>query len=556
MRKLLLAGIATISVLAGALAAIAGQGVMTPARAATAVCYGSGAYTGSNPIGGGPGYVSPHGYSQAAADYVVTTAAGLKSALAAAGSGDVVWVPGSAVIDISGQSGSLTVPAGVALASDRGTDGSPGGLIKSGSRGGVIFKRKSNSVVSGLRFQGTNSAGSAWVLQSSGSLHTEVENCELANGGGGGVGFSDDNIPWNSDWVTGADQKHHWVHHCCIHGFSQSGMGYGVWVFNSGVLIECNVIGNCRHLVMGQRTSFSSYGYDTNYEARYNDFQNSSSNTQVDCHGGNDTTAGGWGPSPAAVPGDHTGGTLKIHHNTFSNNNGRLNVGIRGIPGTTCDVYHNWTRQTTHSGLYTETSPGNSTFKQYLGNLAGKTYNGSTITGSSFIKMSVRDNWYGTTPPASDTHTNHAPVMSAIGGKSVVAGTTLSFTVSATDSDGDSLVFSASNLPSGAAFSASSRTFSWTPDSSQGGSYPGVRFQVSDSSLTDYEEITIAVTVEASGVGDADVNGDSAVNSLDMIRVGQHWAETGARGWIREDINQDGSVSVLDAAILGQHWTG
>ncbi len=41
-----------------------------------------------------------------------------------------------------------------------------------------------------------------------------------------------------------------------------------------------------------------------------------------------------------------------------------------------------------------------------------------------------------------------------------------------------------------------------------------------------------------------------------MIRVGQHWAETGARGWIREDINQDGSVSVLDATLVGQHWTG
>ena len=266
MRKLLLAGTTALFILAGAFAAVGVGGA--PARAATAASFGAGAYPGPNPIGGGSGYVSSHGYTQATADYVAATGAELKNALAAASSGQVVWVPGSAVIDISGLSGSLNVPAGVALASDRGTDGSPGGLIRFGGRGGVIFKRKSNSVVSGLRFHGANSGGSAWVLQSSGSVHTEVENCELANGGGGGVGFSEDNIPWSSDWATGADQKHHWVHHCYIHGFSQSGMGYGVWNFNSGVLIECNIIGDCRHLIMGQRTSLSSCGYDTNYEAR------------------------------------------------------------------------------------------------------------------------------------------------------------------------------------------------------------------------------------------------------------------------------------------------
>jgi hypothetical protein len=554
MRKLLLVSIAVISLMAGAFAAIGGQS--TPALAAAAD-YGAGAYTGSNPIGGGDGYASAHGYSQDTADYVVTNATGLRNALAAAISGQVVWIPGSAVIDISSSSGTLTVPAGVALASDRGKGGSPGGLINFGRRGGIIFSRKSNSVVSGLRFYGANSTGSAWVLQSSYSVHTEVENCEVANGGGGGIGFMGDNIPWNSGWATGSDQKHHWVHHCYIHGFSLSGLGYGIWVNNSGVLIECNMIGDCRHLFMGNRTSSSSSGYDTNYEARYNDLTDSSSNTQVDCHGGNDTTAGGWGPSPVAVPGDHAGGTLKIHHNTFSNNNGRLNVGIRGIPGETCEVYHNWTKHTTHSGLYTETNPANSTFKQYLGNLVGKTFNGSTITGSSFINMSVHDNWYGSTPPPLAPYTNHAPVLEAVGGKSVAAGTTLSFTISAYDPDGDSLAFSASNLPSGATFSASSRALSWTPDSSQGGTHSGVRFQVSDGSLTDSEEIAISVTVAVTGSTiDPDINSDGTVNSLDMIRVGQHWAETGAIGWIREDINRDGSVSVLDATLVGQNWTG
>jgi hypothetical protein len=41
-----------------------------------------------------------------------------------------------------------------------------------------------------------------------------------------------------------------------------------------------------------------------------------------------------------------------------------------------------------------------------------------------------------------------------------------------------------------------------------------------------------------------------------MIRVGQHWSEAGANGWIAEDVNQDGTVNVLDATLVGQHWTG
>ena len=53
-----------------------------------------------------------------------------------------------------------------------------------------------------------------------------------------------------------------------------------------------------------------------------------------------------------------------------------------------------------------------------------------------------------------------------------------------------------------------------------------------------------------------DVNNDQKVNVLDMIRVGQHWGETGSAGWIPEDVNNDGQVNVLDMILTGQHWTG
>ena len=55
---------------------------------------------------------------------------------------------------------------------------------------------------------------------------------------------------------------------------------------------------------------------------------------------------------------------------------------------------------------------------------------------------------------------------------------------------------------------------------------------------------------------DWDVNRDGHVNVLDMIRVGQHWGETGTPHWVREDVNSDGSVNVLDMILIGQHWTG
>ncbi|MBU0573329.1 MAG: putative Ig domain-containing protein, partial [Candidatus Margulisbacteria bacterium] len=69
----------------------------------------------------------------------------------------------------------------------------------------------------------------------------------------------------------------------------------------------------------------------------------------------------------------------------------------------------------------------------------------------------------------------------------------LSFVISATDPDNNPLSYSASNLPSGASFNASTRTFSWTPTYDQSGTYNNITFTVSDGSLTDSESITITV---------------------------------------------------------------
>ncbi|MHA2066129.1 MAG: putative Ig domain-containing protein, partial [Candidatus Thorarchaeota archaeon] len=90
--------------------------------------------------------------------------------------------------------------------------------------------------------------------------------------------------------------------------------------------------------------------------------------------------------------------------------------------------------------------------------------------------------------------TNRPPVLGSIGNRTVNEEELLQFTVSATDPDGDTLTYSASNLPSGAGFNAGSRTFSWTPSTGQAGTYSNVRFEVTDGSLTDLENITITVS--------------------------------------------------------------
>lgn len=93
--------------------------------------------------------------------------------------------------------------------------------------------------------------------------------------------------------------------------------------------------------------------------------------------------------------------------------------------------------------------------------------------------------------PVGPGPSNHPPTLDPVGDRSVDEGQPLQFTLTGSDPDGDALSFSASNLPPGAAFSGAA--FSWTPGSDQAGSYPNVRFEVSDGALTDSEEITITV---------------------------------------------------------------
>ncbi len=90
---------------------------------------------------------------------------------------------------------------------------------------------------------------------------------------------------------------------------------------------------------------------------------------------------------------------------------------------------------------------------------------------------------------------NHPPVLSPIGNKVVSEGQTLSFVATSTDPDGDTLTYSATNLPPGALFDAATGAFVWTPDFTQAGSYT-VTLAASDDgtpSMSVSESIVITV---------------------------------------------------------------
>ncbi len=87
---------------------------------------------------------------------------------------------------------------------------------------------------------------------------------------------------------------------------------------------------------------------------------------------------------------------------------------------------------------------------------------------------------------------NRAPVLDPIGDKSVNEGNLLSFTLTASDPDGDHLTYSFSHEPSGATLDTETGLFSWGPDFSQAGTYP-LTLIVSDGNFSDSEDIVIAV---------------------------------------------------------------
>lgn len=288
----------------------------------------------TGPIGGGKGYKKVI----TSGDYTVDSLESLIEALGKAKSGQVVFIPGDLIIDMTTfiyiDKIMLKIPAGVTLASDRGHNGSPGAQITSDGLDtpGMISIEGPGVRLSGFRLQGPNSKRyldhhkrafgtggpgrtyyykfptSNGIITKSGNL--EIDNCEI-------TAFSHAGI--NLQKGTGIH-----IHHNMIHKCQYNGLGYGVTHDEASSTIEFNQFNENRHSLAG--TGRPGCGYI----ARNNVELGISLSHNFDMHGGRDRK-------------DNTniaGTTMEMYNNTFLGP--QRAVVIRGVPQDKCDVHHNW----------------------------------------------------------------------------------------------------------------------------------------------------------------------------------------------------------------------
>ena len=286
------------------------------------------------PIGGGKGYTK----IITSGDYIVDSLESLIDALAKAKAGQVVFIPGNLIIDMTTfiyiDKIMLKIPKGVTLASDRGYNGSEGAQITSDSLDtpGMIQIDGPDIRISGIRLQGPNSKRyldhhkrafgpggpghtyyykfptSRGIITKFGDL--EIDNCEISAFANAGVSLQKG---------TG---NH--IHHNLIHKCQYNGLGYGVSHDEATSLIEFNLLNENRHSLAG--TGRPGCGYI----ARNNVDLGISLSHVFDMHGGRDRK-------------DNTtiaGTTMEMYNNTFYS--AQRAVVIRGVPQDKCDVHHNW----------------------------------------------------------------------------------------------------------------------------------------------------------------------------------------------------------------------
>lgn len=107
---------------------------------------------------------------------------------------------------------------------------------------------------------------------------------------------------------------------------------------------------------------------------------------------------------------------------------------------------------------------------------------------------------------------NRAPVFDPTGSQEVLENHALTFTVNATDPDGDTATLSATNLPTGASFDPQTGAFSWTPTLSQAGNYVVTFNATDDGAPVEIGHIDVPITV-----GDSPTPTEQAENIVDTV---------------------------------------
>ncbi len=300
-----------------------------------------------DPIGGGVGYRDIILPGNPKIKYTVTNYAEFASALTKTYmKGDIIYVPETASIEMTGHPG-VVIPKNVTIASNRGSNGSPGGRFfwlssssdsASGYITGTMFYLPNDNVrITGLRLEGPHmttdtSMGeskvrSAMDLRNAKGL--EVDNCEMYGWSYAAVDVETSTgqdalyaLGLNSAEIGSgiANIHHNYIHHC------QMGLlGYGVVVTRGTALVKANLFDYTRHAIAASGLQYEGY------EASYNiHLGNGLVGSVFDMHG----------QDVAGFEKRIAGSLTKIHHNTLYYTLD-YSIGVRGTPTIHEYIYNN-----------------------------------------------------------------------------------------------------------------------------------------------------------------------------------------------------------------------
>ncbi|MBT3376516.1 MAG: hypothetical protein HN742_29510 [Lentisphaerae bacterium] len=294
------------------------------------------------PIGGGNGY---HEILQTG-DYRVSNVDQFIEALGKAKAGDVVYLEPDANVDcttlIFAEKLVLKIPGGVTIASNRGHEGSLGGIIYCDAFAARPLMRTlgPNVRLTGLRLRGPDAKRRVdhhrrsfkpargdrkgqheyyYKVPVSEGIRAEfpgleIDNCEVS--------------AWSHAAIHLWDGGNHRIHHNTIHHNQFHGLGYGVchgYGKTPTSLIEYNLFDYNRHSIAGTGKPGNAY------EARHNIELGHANGHYFDMHGGGDRRDG------TTIAGDW----LKITNNTFMRAEHRV-IAVRGVPRDKADIQRNW----------------------------------------------------------------------------------------------------------------------------------------------------------------------------------------------------------------------
>lgn len=313
------------------------------------VAYGVGDARSYNGIKVGGVYYNNTGkrFLEKNADFVVTTKQELVTAIKSAKNGDVIYLPSSTQLDMTGYS-NLKLNDGIQLIGDKDINNGPLIYVKKGQTDPLFIISGSNVVISGIRFFGPdefNKKGNAQFTKEKLAFYTsrskktgvpletyrkmyaiEPMKCFLAENQNKKITFEINNCEFQG-WphagiMIGKNAKGN-ICFNYIHNNKHYGLGYGVCLTWGTAIIQGNYFNDNRHSIAGTGAKGSGY------EASYNIVGPLGTAQAFDMHGGKDR---GDGTNIA-------GSYVVIHNNEFEIENNA--IVIRGIPEKGAKIYKN-----------------------------------------------------------------------------------------------------------------------------------------------------------------------------------------------------------------------